>query len=115
MLGLAADLDALSLHAKARQALDEAIKLGATADQAWLLLAHWANERESGVRSSKVSSELQPHLLGVNQKLIEACLTLFEHMLGGYSVASWRLSRVERLKHAADRARHGRVTDRGGD
>jgi hypothetical protein len=39
----------MTLHADARQALDEVVQLGASLEQAWLLLAHWINTRTNGL------------------------------------------------------------------
>ncbi|MEI7465785.1 MAG: VIT and VWA domain-containing protein, partial [Burkholderiales bacterium] len=100
VLGLASHCDTLDLHANARLALDEAVALGLSIDDAWLMLAHWANRRPAGMADATVAAALQPHLDAIDAGLFAHCTTLFDRILGAYESDSWALSRTRRLREA---------------
>jgi Ca-activated chloride channel family protein len=102
--GLASHCENLELHADVRQALAQALSLGANEGVALLLLAHWANVRKHGLASSLVSAALRPHLGSLNTTLIDECGELFDRLLGGFANDHWRSSRGQRLRWAASTA-----------
>ena len=102
--GLASHCDALELHADARLALDQAVALGLSIGDAWLMLAHWANRRPTGMADAAVTAALRPHLDGIDESLFARCLKLFDRILGAYESDSWTLSRTRRLRQALTRS-----------
>jgi hypothetical protein len=96
--GLSERCQSLTLHPDARKALDKAIALGLTEEQALLLLAHWTNERTGGLASSFYTSVLQPHVDGLEPTWIGQSTRVFERLLGGYANSGWELSRAKRLR-----------------
>jgi Ca-activated chloride channel homolog len=102
--GLAGHCQALALHPDVRMVLDRVVALGISDGQALLLLAHWTNVRADGLRSAPITAALQPHLEALDTTLVDACVRLFEQLLGGYSVDVWTLSRTRRLRRAVERA-----------
>ena len=106
--GLASHCENLDLHADVRLALEQAVSLGASDGHAWLLLAHWTNERADGLGSASMTATLQPHLDQLDGKLVHECLTLFDQLLGRNSIDGWTRSRTQRLRRAVTRAQAGR-------
>jgi len=102
--GLASRCEALDLHADARLALDQAVALGLSIDDAWLMLTHWVNRRTAGMADAAVTAALQPHLDGIDASLFARCMKLFDRVLGAYESDSWRLSRTRRLRQALTRS-----------
>jgi hypothetical protein len=102
--GLASHCENLDLHADVRLALAQALDLGASEGVALLLLAHWANVRERGLEDPLVAATLLPHLGGLDTKMIDGCIELFDRLLGGFSNDHWRSSRAQRLQQALTQA-----------
>ena len=101
--GLAAHCEALVLHPDVRQAIKQAVGLGASEGHAWLLLAHWTNTRAGGLGSALVTATLKPHLALVDPSLIYECVKLFDRLLEGQGVDAWEQSRIQRLRQALTR------------
>lgn len=101
--GLAASMADVELHDDATRALDAAVGLGLTMDQAWLVLASWVNGRSNGLADATLRALLQPLVDTVAQQLVAAAVELMERMLGGYPVETWTMSRVQRLRRALGR------------
>ena len=101
--GLAASGEAMTLHADARQALDDVVQLGLSLEQAWLLLAHWNNSRTNGLADAELTTLLQPLVMAIDPALAAAATKVFERHLGGYPIDDWTLSRVQRLRRALGR------------
>jgi Ca-activated chloride channel homolog len=102
--GLPSHCDALDLHADACLALAQAVDLGLSMGDAWLLLAHWANERLAGPVDVTVAGVLQPRLDGIDIAVFAQCMELFDRILGAYENDSWTLSRTRRLQRAMSRS-----------
>jgi len=102
--GLASHCDALELHADARLALDQAVALGLSIGDAWLMLADWVNRRSAGTADAAVTAALRPHLDGIDASLIARCLKLFDGVLGAYESDGWTHSRTRRLLQALTRS-----------
>ena len=98
--GLPSHCDALDLHADACLALDQAVDLGISIGDAWLMLAYWANERFA---DTAVTKAFRPHLDGIDGGVLDQCMELFDRILGGYESDSWTLSRTRRLRQALSR------------
>jgi hypothetical protein len=98
--GFASHCDALELHTDARLALDQAVALGLSIGDAWLMLAHWVNRRPAGVADAAVTVALRPYLDGIDASLFALCMKLFDRTLGCYALDGWGLSRTERLRQA---------------
>lgn len=101
--GLPAHCEALTLHADAKQALDDVAQLGLSPEQAWLLLAHWTNTRTNGLADAHLTTLLQPLVTAIDPALLAAASKVFERHLGGYPVDDWTLSRAQRLRRALGR------------
>ena len=101
--GLASHCDSLELHADARLALDQAVALGLSIGDAWLMLAHWVNRRPAGVADAAVTVALRPYLDGIDASLFALCMKLFDRTLGCYAFDGWGLSRTQRLRQALTR------------
>jgi len=101
--GLAAHCETLVLHPDVRQAIKQAVGLGASEGHAWLLLAHWTNTRAGGLGSALVTATLKPHLALVDPSLIYECVKLFDRLLEGQGVDAWEQSRIQRLRQALSR------------
>jgi hypothetical protein len=101
--GLASHCDALELHTDARLALDQAVALGLSIGDAWLMLAHWVNRRPAGVADAAVTVALRPYLDGIDASLFALCMKLFDRTLGCYAFDGWGLSRTQRLRQALTR------------
>jgi len=93
----------LDLHADARQAIEDAVKLGISLDQAWLLLAHWVNVRVNGLADASLKARLQPLVDAIDPSLASSATKVFERQLGGYPNDGWALTRVQRLRRALGR------------
>jgi Ca-activated chloride channel homolog len=93
----------LDLHADARQAIEDAVKLGISLDQAWLLLAHWVNVRVNGLADASLKARLQPLVDAIDPSLASSATKVFERQLGGYPNDGWTLTRVQRLRRALGR------------
>lgn len=102
--GLASHCDALELHTDARLALDQAVALGLSIGDAWLMLAHWVNRRPAGMADAAVTAALRPHLDGIDASLFASCMKLFDRILGAYESDGWTLSRTRRLRQALTRS-----------
>jgi Ca-activated chloride channel family protein len=105
--GLATQCAVLELHADAQLALDQAVDLGLSLDQAWLMLAHWANGRPGDMADTRVAAiaaVLQPHLEVIEAASAAACVALFDQVLGAYGSDSWTPSRTRRLRQAVSRS-----------
>jgi Ca-activated chloride channel family protein len=102
--GLASHCDALELHTDARLALEEAVALGLSIGDAWLMLAHWVNRRFAGMADAAVTAALRPHLDGIDESLFARCMKLFDRILGAYESDGWTLSRTRRLRQALTRS-----------
>jgi Ca-activated chloride channel family protein len=105
--GLATHCAALELRADAQRALDQAVAVGFSLDEAWLLLAHWANGRPGDRADSLVAAiaaVLQPHFDAFEAAAAAACAALFDQMLGAYRSDSWALLRTRRLGQALSRS-----------
>ena len=105
--GLASHCQALALHADAQLALDEAVGLGLSLGEAWLMLGHWVNRRPAEVADTAVTTALRPHLDGVDATAFANCMQLFDRTLGAYDSESWTLSRSRRLRQAMSKAVSG--------
>ena len=79
--GLAAHCQALRVHPQVQRALSAVQGLGCGEGHAWLLLAHWANERPLGLTSTLVARTLAPHLPGLGPRLVDQAYALFAQML----------------------------------
>jgi hypothetical protein len=101
--GLAASGETMTLHADARQALDDVVQLGLSLEQAWLLLAHWTNTRTNGLADGNMTTLLQPLVAAIDPALAAAATKVFGRHLGGYPIDDWTLSRVQRLRRALGR------------
>ncbi len=104
LAGLSAHCRQHALHPEAEQALEQAQALGASADAAWLLLAHWVNLRSKGVAGAEATAALQTPVRRLEARLVADCLALFDSLLGGYPNTAWTLSRAQRLQRAVTRA-----------
>jgi hypothetical protein len=105
--GLATHCAALELRADAQRALDQAVALGFSLDEAWLLLAHWANGRPGDRADSLVAAiaaVLQPHFDAFEAAAAAACAALFDQVLGAYCSDNWALLRTRRLGQALSRS-----------
>ena len=100
---LAESCDGLDLHADARQAIEDAVSLGLSLDQAWLLLAHWVNIRANGLADASLKARLQPLVDAIDPALASSATKVFERQLGGYPNDGWTLTRVQRLRRALGR------------
>lgn len=100
---LAESCNGLDLHADARQAIEDAVRLGLSLDQAWLLLAHWVNIRANGLADSSLKARLQPLVDAIDPALASSASKVFERQLGGYPNDGWTLTRVQRLRRALGR------------
>lgn len=100
---LAASCASLDLHADARQAIEDAVSLGLSLDQAWLLLAHWVNSRANGLADASLKARLQPLVNAIDPALASSATKLLERHLGGYPNDGWTLTRVQRLRRALGR------------
>lgn len=105
VLGLAAHCDRLALHAHARRALDAAVAVGLSRDDAWLILTHWASTRPGSQKCTTGTFSLDA--LQILADWIDAskrteCFTVFEQILGGYASNNWALARTARLQQAMD-------------
>ena len=101
--GLAASGETMTLHANARQALVDVVRLGLSLEQAWLLLAHWTNSRTNGLADADLTALLQPLVTAIDPALAAAATKVFERHFGGYPIDDWTLSRVQRLRRALGR------------
>lgn len=102
--GLAASLGTMTLHGDARKALDDAVQLGLSLKQAWLLLVHWTNTRTNGLADAELTTLLRPLLTAIDPVLAAAATKVFERHLGSYPIDDWALSRVQRLRRALGRS-----------
>jgi hypothetical protein len=100
---LAESFDGLALHADARQVIEDAVSLGLSLDQAWLLLAHWVNMRANGLADASLKASLQPLVDAIDPALASSATKVFERQLGGYPNDGWTLTRVQRLRRALGR------------
>ncbi len=101
--GLAASVDILTLHADAKRALDEAMALGLSIEQAWLVLASWINSRPNGMADAALKTLLQPLEAAIDASMAAAATKVMDRILGGYPIDGWTLSRVQRLRRALGR------------
>jgi hypothetical protein len=95
---------ALDLHASARVALDQAVSLGLSMGQAWLMLAHWVTQHFRHPADSALTVALRSHVDGIDVQLLTQCMKLFDRTLGGFASDSWRRSRMARLRQALTRS-----------
>lgn len=98
--GLAASVEGMALHYDATRALDEAVALGLTLEQAWLVLASWVNARSNGLADAALKALLLPLVDALDSQLVSAATKVMERILGGYPVDDWTMSRVQRLRRA---------------
>jgi Ca-activated chloride channel family protein len=98
--GLASHCDALELHTDARLALEQAVALGLSIGDAWLMLAHWVNSRPAGMADAAVAVALSPHLDGIDMSLCAQSMEQFDRILGAYDIDGWTRSRTQRLQKA---------------
>ena len=101
--GLAASVEGMALHDDATRALDEAMALGLTLEQAWLVLASWVNARSNGLADAALAARLRPLVDALDAQLVSAATKVMERILGGYPVDGWTMSRVQRLRRALGR------------
>ena len=101
--GLAASVDGLALHADAKRALDEAMDLGLSIEQAWLVLASWINSRPNGMADAALKALLQPLVDAIDASMAAAATKVMDRIRGGYPIDGWTLSRVQRLRRALGR------------
>lgn len=101
--GLAASVEGLALHDDATKALDEAVALGLTLEQAWLVLASWVNARSNGLADAALKALLLPLVDALDSQLVSAATKVMERILGGYPVDDWTMSRAQRLRRALGR------------
>jgi hypothetical protein len=102
---LAVGAGTMTLHADARQALDEVVQLGVSLVQAWLLLAHWTNTRTNGLADAELTQLVEPLVTATDPELAAVANHIFERDLGSHGVHVWNASRVERLLRALGRNR----------
>ena len=103
LVGLAASVEGMALHDDATRALDEAMALGLTLEQAWLVLASWVNARSNGLADAALAARLRPLVDALDAQLVSAATKVMERILGGYPVDGWTMSRVQRLRRALGR------------
>ncbi len=96
-------LKAIALHPAAQAALVQAIDLGVSEGQAWLLLAHWANARIGGLGDAAIEALLQRPLASLDPGLVQRCMEVYDALLGRQSVDAWALARAQRLQRALGR------------
>lgn len=95
---LAAVCDRLILHKDAQRALDDAVALGMSRSEAWLLLAHWVNTRPGGLEDADMQALLQPWVSAFDPARVSAATQVFDRLLGGYLVDVWTALRAGRLQ-----------------
>lgn len=100
---LAASSEGLRLHTDVQQALHDAVDLGLTRDQAWLLLAHWINTRANGLADANMNARLRPLVDLLDAALVEKATQVFERRLGSQPCEGRSLSRLQRLRRALGR------------
>lgn len=98
--GLARHGESMALHADVRLAFDQVVAHGLTTGEAWLLLAHWVNQRPGETVDTRMAGVLRAHLDLMEAKVIAACTTLFDRLLGRYPNRTWPPTRVQRLQQA---------------
>jgi hypothetical protein len=101
--GLAASVEGMALHDDATRALEEAVALGLTLEQAWLVLASWVNARSNGLADAALAARLRPLVDALDAQVVSAATKVMERILGGYPVDGWTMSRVQRLRRALGR------------
>jgi Ca-activated chloride channel family protein len=101
--GLAASMEGVALHDDAKRALDEAVALGLTLEQAWLVLATWVNARPNGLADAALKALLLPLVDALDVQLVASATKVMERILGGFPVDGWTMSRVQRLRRALGR------------
>lgn len=101
--GLAASVEGFALHVDATRALDEAVALGLTIEQAWLVLASWVNGRSNGMADAALKALLLPLADALDAHLLAAATKVMERILGCYPNDGWTMSRVQRLRRALGR------------
>jgi hypothetical protein len=101
--GLAARCEALVIHPEVRLAFEQAVGLGLTIGEAWLLLALWANGHGGDAADPAVTAALLPHLDTIDAAILTECLQLFDRVLGVDAREGWGLSRSRRLRQAMGR------------
>lgn len=102
--GLAVRCIAFGQPGDVQRAVDRAVDLGLDVDEAWLLLAHWANSHAVYPGESASADALRVHLAGIDATLTARCLALYESLLGGYSSDVSLRSRAMRLQQALTRS-----------
>ena len=98
--GLTERMAGLTIHVEARGAILEAMSLGLTFEQAWLVLAHWVHGRSVGTGDAAVSAALEPFVRGLDTQILTAATEVMERTLGGYPDDGWVSSREQRLRRA---------------
>jgi Ca-activated chloride channel family protein len=101
--GLAASMEGVALHDDAKRAIDEAVALGLTLEQAWLVLATWVNARPNGLADAALKALLLPLVDALDVQLVASATKVMERILGGFPVDGWTMSRVQRLRRALGR------------
>jgi hypothetical protein len=101
--GLAARCEALEIHPEVRVALEQAVGLGLTIGEAWLLLALWANGHGADAADAAVTAALLPHLDTIDAAILTECLQLFDRVLGVDAREGWGVWRSRRLRQAMGR------------
>ena len=95
--GLADHGESLMLHDLVRDALDKAIALGCTPDEAWLILAHWISSQGADQLTTAA-------MLWFIKKLDPSKVALVQgemgQLLSGQDRDHWPLSREDRLRQA---------------
>lgn len=86
---LTARTAAVTLHADAKRALDDAVQLGLSLEQAWLLLAEWTNSRQNGLADDDLKKLLQSLAGAIDPALAAAAAQGFERHLGAYPISAW--------------------------
>lgn len=95
--GLATAVETPSVPADVRHALDGAVQLGLSRDDAWLLLAEWINTHSGRPSDATLATRVQP-LTAALASFAAPAFALFARILGGVPPA--RPSRMQRLRDA---------------
>jgi Ca-activated chloride channel family protein len=98
--GLVALASLLNLDAAARGALDESERLGCTADEAWLVLAHWINSQEP---DDVLTALLARVLLRIDPAVLALVEAAFYRRLDPVFPSCAGSSRADRLSRAMAR------------
>lgn len=95
--GLAAHGEGQLIHDLAREALDKAIALGCTPDEAWLILAHWISSQGADQLTTAAMQWFIKQLDASKVALVQGEMA---QLLGGQDRDHWPQSREDRLRQA---------------